>query len=240
MEWKIIPQFPNYFASDSGLIKNSTGHIMTPSQVSKTDFHLKVKLSINGKRTTQFVHRLILMAFDPREDYLTLQVNHLDGNPQNNQLNNLQWCTEKENHQHYKEVLIPERKQKNIFKTNSPDILQYENNFYYGEEELCKNLQISKSTCHRWKLEGKIIKVDKIPEGHQNEQIKVEKRNIPKPIRIDYFRKESEFYNNCKEADLTLGLPIGTIQRWTKRNWQKMNSGKVQQLGIKFIEVLEI
>lgn len=237
--WKPIPQFPGYFASNTGLIKNSKNHIMSTSRANSVDNHLKVKLTVNGKRTTQFVHRLVLMAFNFQENYQTLQVNHIDGNPENNYLENLEWCTPKENHDHYKNVLIPDRKKQGIFKTNTPDILKYEENYYYGEKELCEELNISRTTCARWKKEGKITKVNEVPLGHVNKKIQVKKRNIPKPVRIDYFKKESEFYKNCKEADLALELPVGTIQRWAKRNWKKMNSGKVQELGIKFIEVIE-
>ncbi|MBU3106699.1 HNH endonuclease [Clostridium gasigenes] len=56
-----------------------------------------VNFNVDGKRTTQLVHRLVLMAFNPVENMGFLKVNFKDENINNLDLSNLEWCTSKEN-----------------------------------------------------------------------------------------------------------------------------------------------
>lgn len=62
--------------------------------------YLKVSFYVNGKDKKFFVHRLVLMTFNPVEGMEKLQVNHIDGNKQNNYVGNLEWCTNAENQKH--------------------------------------------------------------------------------------------------------------------------------------------
>ena len=66
--------------------------------------YLKVGLNKNGKYKNSYIHRLVATAFLSNEDNLP-QVNHIDGNKHNNCVNNLEWCTEKDNSIHARDVL---------------------------------------------------------------------------------------------------------------------------------------
>ena len=59
--------------------------------------YLVSQLYKDGSSKNVKLHRLVLQAFVGPDK---LQVNHLDGNKKNNEINNLEYCTSKENHFH--------------------------------------------------------------------------------------------------------------------------------------------
>lgn len=61
--------------------------------------YIRVKLRRNSepKEKTYKVHRLVKIIFDPVENFENLTVDHLDGNKQNNDITNLDWCDSSEN-----------------------------------------------------------------------------------------------------------------------------------------------
>jgi hypothetical protein len=68
--------------------------------------YVYVCLYKNGKCTRKFIHRLVLEAFMPNPENKPF-CNHKDCNTTNNHIDNLEWCTNKENIIHaYKNGLI--------------------------------------------------------------------------------------------------------------------------------------
>lgn len=61
--------------------------------------YLKSYLSKNGKKKSYQIHRLVAIAFIPNVQNKP-QVNHIDGNKSNNNILNLEWCTNSENQIH--------------------------------------------------------------------------------------------------------------------------------------------
>ncbi len=57
-------------------------------------------LTKDGKHNTYLVHRLVAIAFLPNNDHDKIFVNHIDGNKANSNVENLEWCTVKENNNH--------------------------------------------------------------------------------------------------------------------------------------------
>jgi len=58
--------------------------------------YYKVHLCKFGDRKKVFVHRLVAYAFIPKVEGKNC-IDHIDGNPSNNCVENLRWCTHKEN-----------------------------------------------------------------------------------------------------------------------------------------------
>lgn len=101
-----IPDF-DYWIDVQGNVKNKKGCIKK-SYITKCGY-VCVTLYKKPKYYEKLVHRLVALTFlDNPENKKT--VNHIDGDKLNNQLSNLEWCTQKENIQHAHKIgLVPDR-----------------------------------------------------------------------------------------------------------------------------------
>lgn len=130
--WKDIYGFPNYQVSNLGRIKNKKGK--TLSQANVTNGYLIVNLCKNGKSSNKFVHRLVAMAFISNVENKPT-VNHIDGNKHNNRVENLEWCTNKEQTAHALKIGLIDNKNRDWSKfakagqdANSKIVYQYDLN----------------------------------------------------------------------------------------------------------------
>ena len=73
------------------------GRILKPTRT--RNGYLKVDLHNNGKRKTKHIHRLVAETFIPNPESLP-QINHIDEVKDNNNVENLEWCTSKDNINH--------------------------------------------------------------------------------------------------------------------------------------------
>ena len=95
--WKDVVGYEGlYQVSNLGNVRslNYRGHGITKNLVPKCNNagRLWVELRKNGSGKCLLVHRLVAMAFIPNpNDYP--QINHIDENPKNNRVENLEWCT---------------------------------------------------------------------------------------------------------------------------------------------------
>jgi len=105
--WKPIDFAIGYEVSNLGNIRsykkrNSTELYSEPEIISQgiTKTHCKeykrVSLRIDGKTKPYYVHRIVAMAYI-ENTFNKPQVHHIDNNPFNNRVDNLEWVTNSEN-----------------------------------------------------------------------------------------------------------------------------------------------
>ena len=90
----------NYFGYtvyEDGRILGKKGLFLVPQDNGKG--YLITNLMINGKRVCKAIHRILAEAFIPNPENLS-DVDHIDGNRQNNNLDNLRWVTHGNNIKH--------------------------------------------------------------------------------------------------------------------------------------------
>lgn len=96
--WKSILDYEEYYeVSNLGNIRNIKTNRILKQSVSFG--YKRIKLTKNGKGKEFSVHRVVLQSFTENSDNKPI-VNHKDGDKFNNYLNNLEWCTAKENVNH--------------------------------------------------------------------------------------------------------------------------------------------
>lgn len=108
MESKIVLDGRFRVTTDGDVYRIKNGE-ETPASIfmtSRDRRYCTICYTVNGKQKHEYVHRLVAGAFIPNPDNLP-QVNHIDGNPTNNKVDNLQWCTPAQNIRHaYENGLI--------------------------------------------------------------------------------------------------------------------------------------
>lgn len=105
----------------------------------------------DGTQKSYFRHRLVLYCFNPIDNYKELQVNHIDGNKENNKLENLEWCTSQENRIHAVEIGLAAKLKgesnpaSKLLESQVIDIIQDLLN-HVPYSVICKKYNCSKST----------------------------------------------------------------------------------------------
>jgi hypothetical protein len=98
-------EFQGYTVYSDGRIWSNKGKGQWIKSFTQNRGYCFIRLCINKKLKPFYLHRLVLSLFNPIEGWEKLQVNHKDGDKLNCKLENLEWCTRKENMQHALHVI---------------------------------------------------------------------------------------------------------------------------------------
>lgn len=97
----MIPYFSNYVISEDGLLLRKNGNLQITASEGNLGYRTFRMVDDSGKTQNQLRHRILCYAFKPYSANVEdLDVNHKDGVPGNDSLENLEWCTRTENMHH--------------------------------------------------------------------------------------------------------------------------------------------
>lgn len=109
-----IADWPHYYVSSLGVVYSDKSGTKRPIklQLDSRGLYVFVNLNKEGKNRRVLVHRLVANAFVSNPKQLP-EVHHKDGNPRNNRVDNLEWCTHRENLAHSYKLYPPTRNKNN-------------------------------------------------------------------------------------------------------------------------------
>lgn len=99
---RMFPFYDRHHKMFRYVLRRTPSHLMSIQENNKG--YLFVCAKERGRRKNLLIHRLVAEAFIPNPENKP-EVNHKDGNPHNNRVDNLEWVTSSENRKHACHVL---------------------------------------------------------------------------------------------------------------------------------------
>ena len=99
-KWTTIQEASNYEVSTYGNIRNKITQKILKGRLTKSGYlQVSLKIDETNKFSNRYIHRLVAIYWidNPKNKR---EVNHKDGNKENNNINNLEWVTSSENQKH--------------------------------------------------------------------------------------------------------------------------------------------
>lgn len=151
MIWRDINGYEGlYKISSNGQVKSLRNQVIL-KQFPDKDGYYRVNLTNKyGLKKQYAVHRLLAMTFIENPENKTV-INHIDGDKQNNQLDNLEWSSISENTQHgYDHGLNPKGEAHYACKLTDEQVMFIKKNYkprdpYYGAKPLAEMFGVSLS-----------------------------------------------------------------------------------------------
>lgn len=143
--------FNHYLIESDGRMYNSKMNLIKPV-INKNNGYYQVVLrnkAAGVKATAFYVHRLVAETYIPNNNNLPV-VNHIDFNKLNNDVSNLEWCTIKQNVNHYIDSKEFEREIFDKINYNRKLVEKGVNHYriYKNIKHICKIWDCSSGICY--------------------------------------------------------------------------------------------
>ena len=144
--WKNIPNWEWYLINEQGEVLNTRTNKYLKGDINNIGYH-RVTLYDNKRKQRLFIHRLVAALFLPNPNNLQ-EVNHIDGNKNNNNVSNLEWCNRVHNEHAARRIGLKEYKPFEVT-FNDGSVKEYE-----FTPQLALELNVTKRTIQNY-LQGK-------------------------------------------------------------------------------------
>lgn len=139
--YRLAPGIPYFASNEEGKVFNLK--TKREAAIHYTNGYNFVNVHHNGKTLNYYVHRLVALAFIPIPEEViqatdSPEVNHIDGDKDNNAVSNLEWVTAKQNIQHSIDTGLAGFK-----KVLSKNLLTDEIVKYPSYHEVCRHFGVS-------------------------------------------------------------------------------------------------
>ncbi len=212
--WKECHLSDKYSISNLGRVRNNHTNYIYKLYKGNTGYYT-VNLKLNPKNKNCSVHRLVMLAFKNAECFEKATVNHIDGNKLNNNVNNLEWCTQQENCIHAYNIGLSNNIGENNTTSKLTDKQVLEIRKIYNEnimtqKELSKKYNVSIKNIYfivnnklwthlPWEPKSKPQKIIQVKISNPNYRFKLTKEDIPKIKQLydelQNYTKVGKFFN---------------------------------------------
>jgi len=193
--WKEIPFATSYEASNLGNVRNKESKRnlkINIEKCKKTQTRIRISVKKNdNKRKTYYLHRIIARTYIPNPDKYS-EVNHIDSNPYNNHLDNLEWCSRKQNMKKFYETNTTFNNHKSPILVINSETFEIEKecpnftDFYNNIKNEFEN-SISISYLYKLLVKGR----------YEKEKVKKEKKYLSQYTGVSY-NKQNKKYCVCE------------------------------------------
>ena len=227
-EWRTIKRFDDYMVSNLGNIKSfrgrSNGLIMKPN-VCGGYCYICLRNDKEVGRTS--IHRVVAETFIPNPDNLPF-VNHKNGNPSDNRVENLEWCTASYNTRHYFYVLkkgmllkdqpVVQYTRYGIYVRDWDSIIQASEDTGICIDDIihsCKRRRKHESTKgFLWRFKG-------------DDDLKLNYKNLRGVVHINKYGEMVSKYDTIKAAAQKLGLNSSAIHKVCSKHQLQLSDGSI-------------